>query len=1322
METETCHYFIDHPATWRFAEPLVNIRGWVADKAGAEITDIRARLDGVATYGIMGYDRPDIQAFMGGFPAALRAGFWIQFRAWAGARNLTIEVQRGGRDWLGLFTTPVETVDPALPARPPLPVLRTGDVAETLYYLYRHFHHQPSATLQAEVRRVIAEVTSHYTEIYPENGLVGHLDMPLSWVNAHYEKFRVAGWLFNENRQITRVVSTIGIGNENRLIWGKERDDVLRVNPHFPPHARFSTLNGLVDVRPDSFSPACLKIWVEYPEGPRQLFRSKRIFLNKIDEHSGPIPVYHEWLFVRTVWSLVRGVLAGRGRMESWSGFWREVRATRRKLIGDMIRVAPPAAAAATPWQQLDPYTLWVAQNRITPRLGRYLEREARALAATGPKISIVVPAYNTPPRFLDELLECLRAQFYPNWELCVADDASPQPQVRTRLTAAAAADPRIKFIRREKNGHISAATNSALDLATGDFVGFLDHDDLLPPDALLHVAEAIAARPDVEMIYTDEDKIAEDGRRYDPNFKGAWSPEMAVTHNYMHHFKVIRRAIVERAGRLRLGYEGAQDIDLILRCVELMQPDRIVHVPFVCYHWRAHEQSTAQKGDQKDYLFDAARRGIVEAVKRRGLRATVFLPPLMRENALCLHQLKWDPSLLAENPVTIVIPTKDRPELLCACIASLDRTVDWTHVRLVIVDDGSTDPAAVAQLAALEARPDLRCRVIRAGGPGIPFNYARLVNLGTAAADTPLVLHLNNDIEAREPGWLEDLVGWLSIPGVGVAGARLVQRDGRLDHAGIWIDPRGGLPHSQFAGLPENDFGFFFLPHAAHNVRAVTGACLLTRTDLYRRLGGFDEQDFQVAYNDVDFCLRAARAGFRTVYSPQATLTHLGSASRGRDYTEREHLAFVQRYPEHTDPFVSEALVPADATFHVNPVDHRYARRPLQLRVAVVTHNLNLEGAPLFIFEYARHLQEKAGWQVQVFAPVEGPLRRKFEEAGLSVEILDVAHTLEAPDPAAFEQRLKAFAATRRWEGIDLFVGNTMVAYWVVHLARQLGVPSALYIHESNSARRFFAEHRLAAPGLIPHVEQALKDAGRIIFTARATRRIFEELNTRNHFRTLASWVDLERINRFAAGHDKRALRRKHGLDPEATLVVNIGSVCMRKGQHIFIRAVDQLQKQHGAALARHGRIEYLMVGARPGLYLETIQQDIELMGLADTRLFPETLDIYDWYRLADIFVCTSFEESFPRVLLESAAFQIPIVSTDVNGIPEMLVNNDEAYLIPAGDCFKLAATLKTALDRHFAGDRKMVSMALARVTRYYDARVSLAGHVAMAREAYFC
>jgi GT2 family glycosyltransferase/glycosyltransferase involved in cell wall biosynthesis len=1318
LESHFSYAHFDQPASWHFATEKVDIRGWVRAKNGEELSDVRVRLDGVIIYGIMGLDRPDIEAHFQGGLSARRSGFRIIIHPWRGAKTLVFEVLRPGNVWAEFHRTEVETSGD-LPAARPKPVLRTELVGESLYYLYRHFHFEPHALLMREARRMLSEVTVQYTEMRPENDLVGFLDLPQDWVNAHYEKFRVSGWAFSMSRTISRLVATIGAVNENRLIWGKEREDVLRHNPDFPQALR-SAFYGLVDVRPENFSPACLKIFVEYPEGPRQLLRSKRVFLNKIDENSGPIAIYSPLKFARAVWGFVRGALAGEYVMESWPEFWTEVRKTRRKLAEKMIHRSVRAEAPATA-RPADPYTLWTLRNQLTPRLKAVLTQDAATLAKKGPTFSLVVPTYNPPAEFLEDLIASVTAQIYPRWELCFADDASPQPHVRKMLAAAAERDPRIKYVIRDKNGHISAATNSALDLATGDFVAFLDHDDMLPAASLFHVAEAVAAHPEAQMFYTDEDKIDESGHRYDPQFKGDWSPEMAITHNYTHHLRVIRRDVVERAGRLRVGYEGAQDIDLILRSVELIPDNGIIHVPHIGYHWRSHAQSTASKGDQKGYLFDAARRGIEDAVKRRGLRASVVLPPLMKENALCLHQLQWDPALLAENPVTIVIPTKNRHELLKACVASLDRTVNWQHARLIIVDDGSTEPQAVELLAAFEARTGFPCRVVRTGNTTAPFNYSRLVNLGSALADTPLLLHLNNDIEAREAGWLEDMVGWSTVPGVGVVGARLLHPDDTLNHAGIWVGPQGGLAHSVFFGQPKDDFGYLFLPHAARNTSAVTGACLLTRTDLYRQLRGFDETEFQVAYNDVDYCLRAARAGFRTVYSPQATLVHLGSASRGSSYTEREHLAFVRRYPNYRDPYISEVVEYGTSNFKIDVNDHRYAHRPLKLRVAVVTHNLNLEGAPLFIFEYARYLAEKAGWAVTVFSPAEGPLRKKFEDAGLPVTLLDTTPFTKAETAAEFHAQLKRFAADPRWAGIDLFVGNTVLSYWMVHLAQQLGKPSALYVHESNTPRKFLAEHNLAAPEIIPLVERAIKETGRVIFTARSTRQFYEELGGNDNFRNLDSWVDIERIERFAAEHDKRALRKKYGLDPEATLVVNIGSVCQRKGQHIFIRAIDALMKQHEASFAGHGKIEFLMVGAREGLYLESIEQDIELMGLTNAKLFPETLDIYDWYRLADIFVCTSFEESFPRVLLESASFRIPIISTNVNGIPEMLQNNDEALLIPAGDYTKLATALKTCLDRHFARDDKMVSMAFARMCRFYDARVALPAHVAMAREAYF-
>jgi len=551
----------------------------------------------------------------------------------------------------------------------------------------------------------------------------------------------------------------------------------------------------------------------------------------------------------------------------------------------------------------------------------------------------------------------------------------------------------------------------------------------------------------------------------------------------------------------------------------------------------------------------------------------------------------------------------------------------------------------------------------------------------------------------------------------VGVVGAKLLYPDGTLNHAGIALSRSDGLPHVLFEKEPADDLGHLFLPHAARNVAAVTGACLLTRTDLYRQLQGFDEEKLQVAYNDVDYCLRAQAAGFRTVFTPSAVLRHVGSASRGRTYAEREHIAYLERYRGHRDPHLNEALDFPPRNLPLNPYHQRYAQTARPFRALVVTHNLNFEGAPIFIFELARFLAEQPGVAVTIASPSDGPLRARYEQLGLKVEIWDVAELLAAKVPADFTLALRKFAATRSWDDTDVFVCNTMLTFWGVHLAAHLGKSSALYIHESNSVKRFFAP--LLPPLMHDTVAEAFRLATRVVFTAQATRVLFEEYNTGDNFRLLPSWVDFARIEQFSSGHDPAALRRKHGLDSDAVFIVNIGSVCERKGQHIYIRAIDLLAKQL-PELFPGRKIQWVMVGARPGLYMESLQEDIQLMGLHEVKIFPETGEIYDFYRLADLLVCTSFEESFPRVLLEAMVFGNRIVSTDVNGIPEMVTNTDEAYLVPAGDPFKLAAALKQALADHFAGNRKMLSMAHARAARSYHQARALPQHLQMVREAW--
>ena len=1310
-------FHIDSPAHWRPSVAVIEITGWFHPGEGATCVDLRARVDRRPHLGIYGLERPDLQQAHGGSLAGLRTGFRQVVTVWRGARELALD-WHDGTEWREFFRTPLDTSALPADATKPKRILRAGLVYQTLHYLYRHFHRASWGTICRETDHVLNDVLTPTSDIVIGDHFIGHIENPGFWINAGYGKFRITGWIFGVGKQISQLSATTGVLTENRLVYPKDRPDVAA---HRADHANAgqSGYYGLVDIRADAPNPANLKIFAETGDGTRPLAFARRMYLDRRDEHSGPVPIFRPFLFNKVAAAFLRGRLFGRYQFDSWPEAKAEIARLREHLAGTLGRgeekKLPPAI---THRRDQDPYTRWCWHNRLTPRLRRVLESDvAHVVHDGGPRFSVVVPAYNTPEKYLLELIDCLKRQIYPYWELCIADDASPQPHVRRILEEAARSDRRIKPVFRTENGHIARATNSALDAATGDFIALLDHDDLLPHDVLLHVAEAVRQHPPAAYLYTDEDKIDDTGRRFDPQFKGDWSPEMAITHNFTHHLTVIRREIIEEAGRLRPEFNGAQDLDLFLRCWELIDDRDVVHVPVIGYHWRAHAESTATRGDQKGYLFEAARKGIAEAVVRRGLRAEPVLPDFAKQYALCLHQLRWDPAVLRENPVTIVIPNRNHAPLLRTCLDSLARTTPRESVKVIVVDDHSDDADTLALLATLPSRTDLRVEVVIPPGPRDGFNYSRLVNVGTARAATPLVLHLNNDVEALAPGWLEDMAGWLSVPGTGVVGAKLLYPDHTINHAGISLGREDGLPHVLFEREPADDLGYLFLPHAARDVAAVTGACLLTRTDLYRRLGGFDETELQVAYNDVDYCLRAADAGARTVFTPQAVLRHVGSASRGNVYAEREHVAYLARHGARRDPYRNEALQFPPRNLPLDPYHQRCALRARPFHALVITHNLKYEGAPIFIFELARYLAEQPGVQVTVASPEDGPLRVRFEAAGLKVVLWDAAAMTSAKTPEEFTAAMQRFAAKRKWKDVDVVIANTMLTYWGIHVATFLGKPSALYIHESNTVKRFFQP--LLPPPMHEVVEESFRLATRVVFTARATRDIHEELNINDNFRTLASWVDFARIEQFAAAHERAALRRKHGLDPDAVVIVNIGSICERKGQHIYIRGIDLLGKEL-PGLWPDRKIEWSMVGARPGLYMETLQEDIKLMGLHDVKVFGETPDIYDFYRLADILVCTSFEESFPRVLLEAMVFGTRIVSTDVNGIAEMLTNTDEAYLVPAGDPFKLAEALKKALADHFAGNRKMLTMAHARAARHYHHARALPRHLEVVREAW--
>ena len=426
----------------------------------------------------------------------------------------------------------------------------------------------------------------------------------------------------------------------------------------------------------------------------------------------------------------------------------------------------------------------------------------------------------------------------------------------------------------------------------------------------------------------------------------------------------------------------------------------------------------------------------------------------------------------------------------------------------------------------------------------------------------------------------------------------------------------------------------------------------------------------------------------------------------------EAEHIAFVRKYPRFRDPYVSPNLELAANAIRCRPVSGHVARVGA-LRLLLITHNLNLEGSPLFLLEYATWLVREAGWQITVVTCEDGPLRGAFEALGAPIALVDRHRLYSAQTEAQFAERVAEVRARLPMERIDLVVCNTLVNFWGVHLARQAGRPSLFYIHESTSLFRFF-ERMLPLP-LHRLVEQAFRETTRALFLCQATRAYYEDFNVNDNFQLVSSWIRIDDIESFRAAHARAELRRQHGFRDDEVVIANIGTVCERKGQHVFIRAIDHFNHQP----ARRTPVRFVLVGARPGIYLDLLTADIARLGLPNLTLVPETQAAFDYFQLCDLFVCTSYEESFPRVLLEAMAFKTPIVTTDVHGIPEMVRQRAEAYLVAPGDVEGLSRMMRTCLAKERSG-KSLTPTAYSKVLRYYDYRKVLPDHVDLAREAY--
>ena len=534
------------------------------------------------------------------------------------------------------------------------------------------------------------------------------------------------------------------------------------------------------------------------------------------------------------------------------------------------------------------------------------------------PLISVVIPVYNVDPHWLRVCVDSIRNQYYPNWELCLADDHSSNPNVRPTLEELAASDKRIKVVFREENGHISRATNSALEVATGEFVALMDNDDEIPAFALYEVALALNENRDLDLIYSDEDKIDERGVRSAPHFKPDYSPDLLLSTNYISHLGVYRKSILDEIGGFRVGFEGSQDYDLTLRFVENTAPERIHHIPKVLYHWRMLATSTASSGAAKDYTSDAGLRALESMIERRGLNATVAPTEAFTmddDEHLISGVYDIHYQVNGEDLVSVIIPTKNGYDNVERSVNSIIAKTDYPNYEIILADNGSTNPRMQDLYRHFEEVLGERFRVEELD---MPFNFSRINNLAAKTAKGKYLLFLNDDTEVISPSWMTRMVSFAQLNRVGVVGAKLSYPNETIQHAGIILGLGGVAGHLQ-VGFPRSYLGYFGRLVENVNYYAVTAACCMLKADDFWAAGGFDE-DLAVAYNDVDLCIRVHDQLHRdNVWAHEVELYHYESVTRGYDVKSREKMErlkresarFYKRYPAiiDNDPYYNPNL-----------------------------------------------------------------------------------------------------------------------------------------------------------------------------------------------------------------------------------------------------------------------------------------------------------------------------------------------------------------------------------------------------------------------------
>ncbi|RQH23055.1 glycosyltransferase [Okeania hirsuta] len=1352
-------FSIDSPTNWKISNSQIQIVGWCFHSGSLNIQTIRAKVGGEIFPGNYGISRPDVAQEYPDIPASENSGFQVYIQLSPGNYQLILEAQDKKGKWHKFASYPISV-----------------------------------STVEA------------------------NFDAPTDWQQGE-GVILFAGWCCHPEQKITKLVLKCGDISVD-CAYGLHRKDVGAVFP------------DLVGSSDSGFEAT-----VELPVGKWQVSLEAHL-------ENGEIVGFpcSEFLKLRrySFWEKVKD------KFEKLSKFAKAIgkrTAERKQRLGRIIPLPSELPGIARQilqiyrqqqWQEgelfappgfmvsetMDVYDAWLAVNNWGDRSLQYLISRLEGCQVTLPKISVVMPVYNPPLEFLDKAIASVLNQVYQNWEFCIADDCSSNPDIREFLTEMAEKDARIKLIFRSENGNISAATNSAAELATGDFILFLDNDDELTPDALGEVALYLSQNPETDFLYSDDDKINTEGKRFDPQFKPEYSPELLLSYMYMGHLCVVRKEIFERVGGLRIGFEGSQDYDFALRATEISC--EVGHLPLVLYHWRTSPGSTAISGGEKPKSFLAGERAVQESLKRRGVKGDIYQPDwAVRENLGIFKATFPDEG----KSVSIIIPTKNQVKLLKSCIESLKKTT-YQNYQIFVIDNESDESETLEYLANLKSSfsGSANISVISIPNSGGKFNFAAINNRAVEQVGSEYILFLNNDTEVISPQWLSQMIGYAQFPGVGAVGAKLIYPDKRIQHAGVIHGLHHGLAGHAFKLLHSENRGYLSQAFVSRNYSAVTAACMLTSRQLFLDLGGFDESNFAVAYNDADYGYRLLENGYRSVYCPDAELIHKEGTSRGYSDNPQEEANYRQKYSQMVDRFYSPHFSLESELFEIQPrryfiqesgvrsqeseynnpqkesqinnlgleansqneleinsqakvdesqqkspinnpkleansqneleinsqakVDESQQKSPInnpkleansqnktpinelvnyteenllaemkdifpRIKLLMCSNSLDLTGAPLHQLEIALKLADDGIVEPIIFSVNDGELREIYEQHNIQVVVRDnpLEHIYQRD---IYDEALASFAKEIKALNIDVMYVNTLENFFMVDVAQMLNIPSVWNVHESEPWQTYFNRFGtdIAARAL-----ECFRYPYRVIFVADATRNRYLPLNSHHNFTVVHNGLDLKLLKSAVHKWSKQSARSALEVKNDEIVILLLGTVCERKGQQDLVKALSFIPETESK------KIKCFIVGDRPNLYSlklhelltelpEEIQQRVEIV--------KETPETAKYYQAADIFVCTSRVESFPRVILEAMAYNLPIITTPVFGIVEQVKPNINGLFYTPDNPEELANVLTSllideALRHRLADNSKYVLESLntfAEMTETYGQ---------IFREAYF-